>query len=97
MVKKQMKKALVIASGEQCFWVNNGPVLTNLKELRDALGVISDEQFSYHVSKERNDFAEWVESVLADGECAKALRRTRTRKGAVRVAEVYLGSYYYAD
>ena len=87
------KKKLVQASSEKCFWVYNGPILNNLQELEDALhNEISDEQFSYHNNR-GNDFAKWVDEVLGDGICAKALVRAKTRKGAVTVVARYLKEY----
>ena len=74
------------APPEKCFWVNHGPVLNDLRGLHDALNaVISDEQFAYHVSGEKNDFATWVADVFGDEQCAAALRRARTRAAAARV------------
>jgi hypothetical protein len=81
--KRSAKTALAEAPPDKCFWVNGGPILKNLRELCDALAQsISDEQFAYHVGGDRNDFARWVEEVLGDATCAKALRRARTRQAA---------------
>jgi hypothetical protein len=73
--------------------VNHGPVLKNLGELRDALAHISDAQFAHHVGGGRNDFADWVEGVLEDAACAKALRRVKTRAAALRAVESSLAAY----
>ena len=87
-------RMLVHAPPEKCFWVNHGPVLKNLQELRDALTHnISDGQFAYHVGPGRNDFAGWVEAVLDDAACARALRRAKTRRGALRAVRVSLAIY----
>jgi len=56
MPKKVTKKQMVNVEGAMCFWVNNGAVLKNLIELRDALNTMSDETFAHHVSAEKNDF-----------------------------------------
>ena len=86
--------ALADAPPEQCFWVNHGPVLKNLGELRDALAHhISEAQFAHHVGAGRNDFADWVGAVLEDAACAKALRRAKTRLGALRAVESGLAAY----
>ena len=73
----QKKKELVHASPEQSFWVTNGQILTNLAELRDALSTMSDDVFMHHVTKDRNDFADWIETVLQDTEIAQALRKSK--------------------
>src|ERR1043166_6334845 len=83
--------ALVEAPAEKCFWVNFGPVLKDLRDLRDALrGGISEEQFAHHVGPGKNDFAAWVEEVPAAPACAQALRKVRPRRGALRAAQAYL-------
>ena len=71
------KQVLVCAPGEQCFWTTDGRILSNLLELRDALESMTDDVFAYHVSKERNDFADWIEHVLGDAELAAAFRKSK--------------------
>ncbi len=71
------KNTLMCAPGEQCFWMSDGKILADLVELRDALASMSDDVFAYHVSKNRNDFADWIENVLQDMELATALRKTK--------------------
>jgi len=89
--KRAAATGLVDAPPDKCFWVNGGPILKNLGELRDALAEnISEAQFAYHVSAERSDFALWVEEVLGDAACAKALRRARTRQAALRAVAARL-------
>ena len=80
------RRTLVDAPPDKAFWVNFGPVIKNLRELRDALADgMSDEQFAHHVTGDRNDFASWVDHVLGDAKCAKALRKARSRAEALRV------------
>jgi len=89
----QTALVLVDAPPDQCFWVNFGPVVKNLRELRDALADMSEEQFAHHVGQGRNDFANWVAAVLSDEECAKALRRLHKRQSALKVIEERLAKY----
>jgi hypothetical protein len=84
-------RALVTAPPEKCFWVHYGPVLKDLRELRDALEhQVSEAQFAHHVGPERNDFANWVDHVLAEKACARALRRARTVSEALSAIETAL-------
>jgi hypothetical protein len=79
---------LIQAPPDKAFWVNGGPVLTDLQQLRQALArEISDEQFVHHVTGDKNDFAQWVEEVLGDTQCAEALRQARSRTEALRATE----------
>lgn len=86
-------RALVCADTGECFWTTDGQVLKDLAELRDALKAMHDEVFRYHVTKEKNDFADWVEEVLADAECAAALRKARKPQTARTVVVRHLRSY----
>jgi hypothetical protein len=84
-------RPLVTAPPEKCFWVHHGPVLRDLRELRDALErQISDGQFAHHVGPERNDFADWVEHVLGEKTCARALRRVHSVSAALGAVETAL-------
>lgn len=90
---KKKGKELVVASAEVCFWVNNGPVLKDLKELSAALKDISPEQYGYHVEKGRNDFASWVNDILQDAACAKSLRAAKSQNAAHKAVVKRLASY----
>ncbi len=85
---KPRRAAAVDAPPDKTFWVNEGPVIKNLLELCDALEAMSDEQFAHHVDAEKNDFARWVDEVLGDSDCARALRRARKRQTAQRAIAV---------
>jgi len=73
-VNTKEKRVLACAVGEQCFWINEGGVVTNLVELKDHLDRMSKEAFMHHVSGTKNDFADWIQYVLGDLELADSLR-----------------------
>jgi len=81
---KKVENIFIAASEEQCFWVNDGPILKDLPDLHQALKTISKEQFVYHASGKSNDFALWVEYVLLDKKCAKDLKSAKTQKEAMK-------------
>ncbi len=70
---------------EECFWINNGPIVRNIYELINVLQTIDDRTFSYHVNKERNDFSVWVRAVLGDEELADKLLKTKNRKRMLNI------------
>jgi len=80
-VKKEI--AMVCAAGEECFWSNDGKVLSSLSDLLVALTHMSPETYIHHVTPDRNDFADWVEFVLIDKKCADALRKAKDQKAAI--------------
>ena len=91
--RRKTKKPLEIAPPEKCFWVINGLVIKDLKELAQALQrSITDEEFKTHIDN-GNDFARWINEVLGDSSCAKALARMKSRKSAITVINKHLKKY----
>lgn len=93
MLKKQKKHIKTIAP-ERYFWVNNGPILRNALELRDALKSMNEATFKHHVVKNRNDFAVWAEAVLEDADLGKALKKSATKSGVLRSLDLYIKNFY---
>jgi hypothetical protein len=74
--KRTGLRTLVVAVNDDRFWVVNGPVLSNIFELHEALlHEMLPEQFLYHAMGAQNDFAQWVEHVLEDAASARVIRR----------------------
>ena len=81
--RRVSKRDLVQTSEVEAFWVHQGPILRNLRDLSGALEhEITDKQFDHHVHDGRNDFATWIREVLHDTECSRSVSRTCTRAGA---------------
>ena len=87
------KRQLVRASGEYCFWTNDGSVVSNLSELAEVLGGMDNGVFAHHVTKDRNDFADWIEGVLLDAELAKSFRSAKKPADAQAIVERRLKLY----
>ena len=92
-VSKSQKKELIYANNEVSFWVSDGQVLNSLLALRDALESMEKNVYQYHVERDRNDFAAWVDSVLCDGDCAKDLEKAKTTTAAKTAVARHLKSY----
>jgi hypothetical protein len=82
---KKSKRVLVQAQGEQCFWTHNGAIISTLIDLSNLLSSVDKDIFAYHVRKDKNDFADWVEFVLGDKELATALRKSKTPQSSKTV------------
>lgn len=91
--KTKEKPSLVNAEDKSCFWVNNGPILKNLKDLKESLLIMSKDSFNYHVNKEKNDFAAWIKEVLKDSTLANKLAKTKTLKSTIKTVEDRLKKY----
>lgn len=86
------RTTLLKASGTQCFWVHNGPILSDLRELRMALknGKITDQQWKHHTSSGRNDFASWIHDIFRNDALAKKISAAKTKAGAANALETSL-------
>lgn len=87
------KRTLKTARGSACFWMRDGLILENLLMLHNAFEMMPEEEFYFHVTKEKNDFADWVEKVLNDAACATALRKSRKPHTARAVVARHLRFY----
>jgi hypothetical protein len=86
-------KSMPSVSGEWCFWVNNGPILSNLKDLSGALHSMSDDQFKHHVNKEKNDFAIWLRGALSERELAHKVVKSKNRQEFAKAIDHALKKY----
>ena len=77
---------------DKVFWCHDGVVVKNLEELADALRKMSGDTYHYHVSRENNDFSNWVRDVIGDATLAGELARTATKTTAARKVEMRLHS-----
>lgn len=91
--KKSVKKDLVYAENQTSFWTTDGQILNSLVALRDAFESMQKEVYSHHVTKEKNDFSVWVETVLCDAECAASLQKAKTPKTAKTAVVKHLKMY----
>ena len=69
---------------ENKFYSNDGKMLNNLSELPDALKMMDNSTFSHHVSKENNDFANWIDHVMGEKKLAEDLRQLKSKSGMVK-------------
>lgn len=88
-------KIMIEAPSEQAFWVHDGPMLRNLRELKNFFEVITIEQFRYHTKRDGNDFARWVTEVLKDSSLGAILAKTKTipaaRLALIKALKIYNG------
>ena len=82
--KEEAGRYLCDAAPEQCFWVNNGPILKNLDELAIALAEMSDEIYSYHANREKNDFSKWINDIIGDKNLANDLLSSKGKGSALK-------------
>lgn len=93
--RKPTARELVCAQPEHCFWLRDGRTLDSLVALQEAFKDMDLALFKYHATGDQNDFAEWVEHILRDAECATALRKSRKPDSARTVVTRALRVYQY--
>lgn len=90
------KPRLVYAEGQTCFWSRDGRIFSSLSDLKQGLTSMDAATYAHHVTKEKNDFADWVGHVLLDQKCAGAIRKAKTQKTALAAVTKSLGAYAIA-
>lgn len=91
--KASSKKQLAYSSHDTSFWVSDGQILNSLVALSDVLDTMEKDVYTFHAEGGENDFANWVEVVLCDSDCAKDLRKAKTQRSAKTVIVKHLKSY----
>ena len=88
ILRQDARKMLGNVPDEYVFRCCDGRILTNMLELGDALGSMSDEIFAFHVNQGKNDFTNWVRDIIRDdGLAGDLLKATSRKQAANRVAE----------
>ena len=82
--KEKAKSILKDVPPDKYFWLCNGKILKNLKELEEELGRMSFDTFHYHVNPYKNDFANWINDVIGDTTLANEIRKLKTRRSIAR-------------
>lgn len=77
---EEAKRMLSGVKPEKAFWINNGPIAKSLGEFAAALKKLSPVQLAHHVSKEKNDFAKWIDEVVGDKILAQRVRVLKTKE-----------------
>jgi hypothetical protein len=83
-LKQQAQRLLGDVPQEQAFWVNDGCVVRNLKELNEEFKHMSNDIYIYHANGEKNDFATWIKDVYGDEVLAANLRAAMNKEQAAR-------------
>ncbi|MBU1204563.1 MAG: hypothetical protein KKE93_01520 [Nanoarchaeota archaeon] len=78
--KKDALRALSDVNPEHNFWVSDGSILKNINDLLFALKKMKKNVFQFHINKEKNDFANWINDIIKDTKLAKELYKIKDRK-----------------
>lgn len=78
---------MVINNSQHYFYVSNGTILKDEKDLLNLLEKIDEKTLKNHFNSEKNDFASWVKEIIQDKPLAKKLEKAKTIKGLISALE----------
>jgi hypothetical protein len=64
---------------ENYFVLCDGRTVKDVRELARLLETMNDDVFFYHVTSERNDFANWINDVFKEEDLANMIRSSKSR------------------
>jgi hypothetical protein len=87
VTRAKAERSLAKAPDDRVFWSNDGRILADMKDLKDALANMSDQNFAYHSNEIKKDFSNWVRDVLEDEKMAGDLENATNREQAARIVD----------
>jgi hypothetical protein len=70
--------------------LTDGTIVKNLRDLSDSLKKMKKDDFSLHVTKNRNDFAEWILESYNDEKLTQKLLRVRDKNKIIKILDSVL-------
>ena len=77
--KASVKSLFIEVTPDKYFVLCNGQTVKNYTELAAILEDIGDDIYSYHVTSDRNDFANWIHDVFDEKELAESIRKAKNK------------------
>jgi hypothetical protein len=71
--------------------LENGIMISSIKELQEVLELLDEEIFKIHVNENKNDIADWVESKVENKEMANKLRNMKTKEEMLNLLKTFKG------
>jgi hypothetical protein len=93
ILKQHAERRLADVPDQYVFWCHDGRILHSLRELKNALEMMSDEAYAYHANKDKNDFSNWVKDIIGDDKLARDISRASDQRQAfecVKAREMFL-------
>lgn len=93
ILKEHAERRLADVPDQYVFWCHDGRMIKSIRELKEALELMSDKTYSYHANNEKNDFSNWVKDIIGDDKLARDLSKSSDKRQAfeyVKAREVFL-------
>ena len=84
--KEDAKRVLNNVDPEKVFYVCDGSILHNIKNLNTILKYMHPDAYAHHANPEKNDFAKWLGEVMGDETLAKNIMH-KSKEEAQKVVE----------
>lgn len=79
VLKHDAERLLANVPEENVFRLHNGHIFKNMGELSQALSKMGNDDFTYHVNTEKNDFSKWVKDIIKDEKLAKDIAKSKNQ------------------
>lgn len=87
LTKETADKLLGNVPSDKVFWLCDGQTLQNLGDLDRVLKGMKKEVFQHHVTKDKNDFKNWVNDIVGDTELAAKLDKAKTKSAITKAVK----------
>lgn len=67
------------------FWICDGRVIKDVKDLTQAMRNMREDVFNFHVTEYKNEFSDWIRSIVKDEKLADEISRAKTSEEAYAV------------
>jgi hypothetical protein len=84
VINQNARQLLADVPDANVFYLNDGRILRNMEDLRDALDSMSDDLFLYHNNTDKNDFYNWVKDIIGDDKLSHDLLRSHSSARAFK-------------
>lgn len=82
ILKEHAERRLANVPEQYVFWCHDGRIIRSIRELKDALELMSDDTYAYHASREKNDFSNWIKDIIGDEKLARDLFKSSDKRQA---------------
>ena len=77
-------------SPKEYFYLDNGFILKSIEELYHTISLMEKELYNHHVTKDKNDFANWIYNVFEDKELGMNLMNSKSKDEMMKVLKKHI-------
>ena len=77
-------------SPKEYFYLHNGFILKTIEELYHTLSLMDKGLFNHHVTKDRNDFANWIYNVFEERELGRKMMKVKSKDAMMKLLKKHI-------